>query len=459
MKKITFLLLATIMFASCTETDYKAYYNSVVKELSSDTYCGRSNIGDGNIKAGQYIVNQLKEIGIASLPARCEESNEAAPELKSKVLPADAGRWSTLAAEDADYIQSFKMPMNVMRGAMSLSVDGERFEPTVDFIAKEFSPSCKGTFPVAYLDESFYSSGNFVNELNSGRYHGMFVVIDWKLYQQVLDYNPLDRYLPYIMPLTDVAGLILKQDELFPYFKARSYYTTHVPALMVSSKFPSDAKEVSVDIDSEMIDGHDGHNVIGYLPGRVNSDERVVLIAHYDHLGVMGEGNMFPGANDNASGVAMVLALAKYYKEHTPELPMEFIFLDTEENNLLGAFFYCENPRLPLDKIKYLLNFDMIGDNGKMICQASDEGKRGLELFKSLCSEMDAPFTAIEEETMDDNSDHFAFGLKGVPCAYFTFEGDFYQYYHTPRDTYENTSDEYFESMFGTVRRFIEKYN
>jgi Predicted aminopeptidases len=447
------------MLASCTETDYKAYFDGVVKELSSDAYCGRSNIEDGNIKAGQYIMDQLKEIGIAPLPPQGEELNEAAPELKSKVYPGDAGRWTGLSADDAAYLQNFKMPMNVMRGAMSLSVDGVTFEPTVDFVAKEFSPSCKGTFPVAYLDEAYYSSEDFVAELNSGRYSGKFVVIDWQLYQQVLDYNPFDRYLPYIMPLTNVAGLILKQDALFPYFKARTYYTTHVPALMVSSKFPSDAKEVTVDIESEMLAEHDAHNVIGYLPGKDNSGKRLVFIAHYDHLGVMGEGNIFPGANDNASGVAMLLALAKYYKQNTPELPMEFIFLDTEENNLLGAFFYCENPRLPLENIKYLLNFDMIGDNGKMVCQSSDEGKQGLELFKSICAEMKAPFTEIEEEAMDDNSDHFAFGLKGVPCAYFTFEGDYYQYYHTPRDNYENYTDEYFEPMFEIVKKFIEKYN
>ncbi|NJM26538.1 MAG: M28 family peptidase [Bacteroidia bacterium] len=75
---------------------------------------------------------------------------------------------------------------------------------------------------------------------------------------------------------------------------------------------------VKVNADSRMLKKHETQNVLAFLEGASN-DSLIVITAHYDHLGMMGSGVIFPGANDNASGVAMMLSMAQYFSHHKPK--------------------------------------------------------------------------------------------------------------------------------------------
>ena len=75
----------------------------------------------------------------------------------------------------------------------------------------------------------------------------------------------------------------------------------------------------------------------------------------------MGKDTFFPGANDNASGVSMLLNLAKYYKAHPANYSIAFIFFSGEEAGLLGSKYYSEHPIFPLSKIKFLVNLVLLG--------------------------------------------------------------------------------------------------
>lgn len=462
MNKTAMALSAALLLYGCNSENtvsYKDYYNSTVKELSSVEYCGRNNYNNGDIKAAKFIIGQLQSFGIAPMINQLETDSTAHPHYKSEIKPGSRGRWESEDSTYIPYLQNFTFPLNVMRGEMNISLDGKTLTPTVDYIVKEFSPTCKGEFTVATLDTAYYQTPElFVGKLNSGEYKKSFVVLDWKLFLQKKLYDtPFDVYQKCIAPLCNVGGLILKQQEQFPYFKARSYYSSKIPVIMVNESFPNDAKEIAVNIESEMISNHDAHNIVAYLPGKSGSETCITFIAHYDHLGLMGKENLFPGANDNASGVAMLLALAKYYSANLPDNNIQFIFLDAEESNLLGAFYYAENPYEPLSKIKYLVNFDMIGDNGdELICEISNEGALGLDLLKTLNSRYGNPFKDVHCNELSDNSDHYAFALKHVPALYLTVEGDMYQYYHTPRDTYEHASDANFNRLFDLIRQFVD---
>lgn len=388
MNMATMAIASALLLFGCSNRDtvsYKDYYNGTVKELSSPEYCGRNNYNNGDIKAAKYIIDQLKSFGIAPMINQLGTDSTAHPHYKSEIRPGGLGRWESEDSTYQAYLQNFTFPLNIMRGEMNVSLDGRTLTPTVDYIVKEFSPTCKGEFAVTALDTAYYQTPElFVGKLNSGEYKNSFVVLDWKLFLQKELYDtPFDVYQKCIAPLSNVGGLILKQQEQFPYFKARSYYNSKVPVIMVNESFPNDANKITVSIESEMINNHDAHNIVAYLPGKYDSETCITFIAHYDHLGLMGKENLFPGANDNASGVAMLLALAKYYSTNLPDNNIQFIFLDAEESNLLGAFYYAENPYEQLSKIKYLVNFDMIGDNGdELICEISSEGALGLDLLK-----------------------------------------------------------------------------
>ena len=350
-----------------SNASFKEYYNEVLKEISSASYFGRSGYKNGDIKAAKYIIERLAENGAKPLrkdaAAMAREEKAACPEYKSVVKPYGEGRWSGEDEKYKEYLQHFEYPLNVMRGSMKLSVDGKEYRPAVDFIAKEFSPSCKGDFDIVYLDESRYVPETFCSHLSSGEFRNSFVVLDWKLFWERLPSESwLERYFPYLEPLENIGGIILKDSkpEQFPYFKARSYKVLNMPVLVVNSNFPSDAKRLSIDMESEMIEHKDGHNILAVIEGAKNLDKYTLFIAHYDHLGVMGEGNIYPGANDNGSGTAMVLALSKYYSMNRPDNSVVFFFPDAEESNLLGSFYYAENPYFALDKIADII-FNIVG--------------------------------------------------------------------------------------------------
>ena len=442
-------------------TDYRAYYNSVLEEISSERYNGRSVYGDGDVRAAKYLIDQLASFeGIVPCEAAGPEDQSVRPYLKSLVEPGDEGRWNVVEGKEKylPYLQHFQFPMNVMRGAMSLSVDGVSYAPTFDYTVKEFSPACHGFFKVTYLDEEAYRREGFMEHLSSGLYRDQFVVIDWNRYLETVRPDPFDKYKPWLTELENIGGIILRQEEQFPYFKARTYYQGKCPVLFVNKSFPDDAREIELHLDAEMLPTRDAHNVVAWLPGTDPScDTYYTFIAHYDHLGYMGADQVFPGANDNGSGSAMVVTLAKYFSKHRPRHGIQFILVDAEEENLLGSFFYCENPRRPLDKIEYLIDLDMVADDSDHLAtQITPGGEAGLERFRQINAASKAPFDLVMEE-MNDDSDHFSFAQKGVPGIYFETIGSIIQHYHTPRDTYQNTRDENFDRLFDMIVRFVEE--
>jgi Zn-dependent M28 family amino/carboxypeptidase len=136
-----------------------------------------------------------------------------------------------------------------------------------------------------------------------------------------------------------------------------------------------------------------------------------------------------------------------------------FIFFDAEENNLLGSFFYADNPVLPLENIQYFVELDMIGDNGnKIYCQISVAGEKGLECLNSINSQMEVPFEKLDRHPLDDYADHYPFALKGVPAIYIELDGDTNKNYHSPRDTFENFSADNYDRLFEMVTNFVDTY-
>src|SRR5215467_13858735 len=134
------------------------------------------------------------------------------------------------------------------------------------------------------------------------------------------------------------------------------------------------------------------HNVAGYLPGA--TDEYVVIGAHYDHLGLGDEhslaqaliGTIHPGADDNASGTAGVIELARWFaKQPKPKRGILFLTFAGEELGLLGSEWYVNHPVLPLDKAVAMINMDMIGriSVGKSLVCGSGTGSTFPKLFES----------------------------------------------------------------------------
>ena len=185
------------------------------------------------------------------------------------------------------------------------------------------------------------------------------------------------------------------------------------------------------------------HNVAAYLPGETG--EYVVLGAHYDHLG-LGEqfsmapslaGTVHPGADDNASGTAGVIELARWFAGQ-PRQKRGILFLNFagEELGLLGSQWYVEHPELPLENAVAMINMDMIGRlrSAKLYIGGSDTGSTMRAMLDRI-----APRYQMNIDYSDSSgfgsSDHTSFTTKGVPVLFF-FSG-LHSDYHKPSDTWD----------------------
>jgi hypothetical protein len=186
---------------------------------------------------------------------------------------------------------------------------------------------------------------------------------------------------------------------------------------------------------------HKTSNVTGYLPGE--TDEYVVIGAHYDHLGLgdnhsLGKvGEIHHGADDNASGTAGVLELAHWFaKQPKQKRGILFLTFTGEELGLLGSGYYVGHPELPLDKCVAMINMDMIGRirDGKVYLAGSGTGANFKDMIAGIKSHYDFQLDTAETAGYG-SSDHSSFTTKQVPILFFFsgLHGD----YHKPSDTWD----------------------
>lgn len=187
-----------------------------------------------------------------------------------------------------------------------------------------------------------------------------------------------------------------------------------------------------------------GVNVLGLVRGTRATDRYIVVTAHYDHVGEHG-GQIYNGADDNASGVATMLALAAELKREAPEHNVLFVALDGEERGLLGARHFVEAPPFPLSSIAMNLNFDMTAraeTDGKLWVTGTYQHPQLRPILEALPAQgavslafgKDTP-----QDTGEDNwveaSDHAAFHRAGVPFLYLGV--NYHPDYHRPSDDFE----------------------
>ncbi len=418
MKKLVLLTILAALAVGMNAQDL-SHYKRIIKELSSAKYQGRGYAEDGANKAGEWIAKEFAKVGA-----------------------------------DEVVCQPFTLDINTFPGKMELSIDGKKQTPGVDFTLREFNPGIKGEFNLYYIDTLYYNPDKIFADLASPQYEGAFVVCDFMFtYKHLADFKKLQS-----KEECSASGFIYTWETPLKFYKAYGETVREKPIIWVTPDFPTDAKTIKVDIENEFLDDYECFNVIAKVEGN-RHDSCYVFTAHYDHLGKLGKKTYYPGAHDNASGTAAIITLAAHYAQHTPEYDIYFIAFSGEDANLRGSEWYAEHPVVPLSQIKYLFNLDMIGDNNpEMYCEVSDEGMAGYSLFEQINGQS-GYFEALDRAELADNSDHYPFAVRGVPCIFFMNEnGDAFKYYHTVHDTWKNAIFINYEPTFKLIRDFIERY-
>jgi aminopeptidase YwaD len=310
-----------------------------------------------------------------------------------------------------NYLQPFSYPVNTFPGKMELSVNGKELVPGVDFIVSPETKAVKASGDFEQLD-----SIQFINRKE-------MVVIKME-----------DKLTWDISPAVASYSLILVNKKAF-------------------SGNPNSFK---VNIDNKLISNFKTANVCGLVKGTVKPDSIIFITAHYDHLGGMGKDTYFPGANDNASGVALLLNLAHYYAQHPQKYSIGFILFAGEEAGLKGSKYFTENPLVPLKNIRFLINTDLAGtgEEGITVVNATEFPKE-FATMQQLNKENNLLF-AINARGKAANSDHYFFTEKGVPSFFFYTLGGI-KAYHDVFDKAATLPLNEHEDLFKLLVKFNQK--
>ena len=399
----------------------------LIETLSSTEMHGRGYVNKGDSIAANFIKNQFKQRGL---------------------LPINSS-----------YYQKFTTPVNTFPGEMLFTVDGIKMIPAVDFLIAPSSPSVQGIFQVIKIaSEQLLNPQNLMQTL--------FKVEDKVI---LIDCYDLSKYSKTeIKLIQDVVNFLKYGDEKFGQAivvcSADKLTWGGATAQAVNPFFTLKKKlniktieNISINVESSFIQDYKTQNVIGYIPG-ISKDSVLVLTAHYDHLGRMGKDTFFPGANDNASGVALLLQLASYFSqpENKPKYDIVCMAFAAEEIGLLGSKYFVENPMFPLNKIKFLLNFDLAGtgDEGIKVVNATIF-KKEFDLLAAV-NKKHQLLKEVKTRGESCNSDHCWFYKKGVPSFFiYTLGGT--KAYHDIYDTAAQLPLSEFEDFYKLLCKYIEQ--
>ena len=298
--------------------------------------------------------------------------------------------------------QDFLFSVNTFPGKMELTIDGKKLSPGKDFIVQQSSVGVKAKAGLVQKDSvNFLAASSRILVTLEDK-------LTWSVSQKVEDYTQI---------------------------------------LVKKSSLNSIPEEIQVDIENQFIPDFRAANVAGFVKGTKKPDSVIVITAHYDHLGGMGKDTFFPGANDNGSGVSFLLSLAKYYSKNPPKYTIAFICFAGEEAGILGSKYFTENPLVPLEKIRFLINVDMVGtgETGATVVNATQYPKE----FKLLNEINDSGkfLVKINPRGKAANSDHYFFTEKGVP-AFFLYTQGGISAYHDILDRSETLPFTVYENLF-----------
>ena len=410
------LLLAGLIlcFSTFLYSQDTIYVRQVLKKLCSAELGGRGYVAGSDKITAFYIQDQFKQMELRSFE-----------KVKDRT-----------GAVQKNFVQFFNVSVNTFPDVVLVRFDKKNvLKPGIDFI---LDPSCPGvptlsTYQVLRLEKKFFKNEDAFENFVYKDFSKTCIVIDPELFKKEIETK--NEFYARILKNEMKADAIVILESKKLTFGISGTLGTYPIIHILKSKFPEKATEISVQINNTFVPDYETQNVIGWVKGKTNPDSFIVIGAHYDHLGRLGSTAIFEGANDNASGVCMLLDLAKYYADPTnqPDYSIVFIAFGGEELGLLGSAYYTEHPLFPLSSIAFMINLDLMGtgEKGMMVVNAT---KNRTEFNKLKAINTQKKYLVdVQSRGPAAISDHHSFDVKGVKSFYFYLMGD-YPYYHDVND-------------------------
>lgn len=425
MRHILIVALITLSFSGFGQN--LEYARQLVDTLASPGMHGRGYVNEGHRIAADFIQSELERHGVQSF--------------------------------QRGYQQEFKINVNTFPNPISLSINGKELEAGVDFIVDPCSPNGSIQADVKALDPEHATDKKAVARevlKKKNRRHFLWLdesQVDLTEKESRGHYEWTKGILKYAEDPT-VEGLVIIQEKLTWHM---SQEVCLRPIIYVDDDAVSqEIEELELSIDGQYEQNLTTQNVIGYIPGTEHPDSFVIFSAHYDHLGRLGPDVYFPGANDDGSGIATVLDLARHYSENPPRYTTVFMFFGAEEVGLVGSKHFVEEDRwFELDKIKFMVNLDILGTGDEGITVVN--GKVYEDDFNRLVAlnEQHGYLKQVKIRGKAANSDHYFFTEEGVP-AFFIYTMGGISAYHDVYDKAETLPLTEYEDLFRLLIQFVK---
>lgn len=392
------------------------YLRQCLNTLASNSFGGRGYVGNSRDKAAKFMVRNFFEIGLSSF------------------------------GDSQNYVQLYQFPVNTFPSRVELKLGKKQLSPGVDFLVDAASVGFR-TMGKTKIDRINLNSVDDAwewqkvkskfkpNEVFQLRHFDTFC-------------KKLNKSAAEIVSLLPPACYIIPQSNKLIWTVATD--TIAATVFYVSDTSLPKGRKVEVTVQNKLDKRALSKNVLGFVPGTEVPDSFFVFTAHYDHLGKMGNKAIFPGANDNASGTSFILALAKYFKEHPQKYSIAFIAFSGEEAGLLGSSYYVNNPIFPLEKIKFLVNIDLMGDasDGITVVNAVQQ-KESFDLLQKINAGKNY-LPKINSRDNAANSDHYPFTRANVPSIFIYAmggKGRYHDVFDKPKELSLNKIPEVFRLL------------
>jgi len=406
---------------------------SHLNALCSRNFSGRGYVNNGMGKAADYIAQQFRSDSLHSFKE--------------------------------DYRQPFTYTVNTFPSAMDVKIDGRTLTPGEDYLIHAAASGYHNeSMKVRIMDGL-----DFAKKVKK---RDIVLAKDWDKWAKKLQ----KEKFAYVLLNTDTVNSLMhwkgnrefvkhlpKGVFFIPYHKKPIWTVSQnvMPATVIEfydTNFVFRKNKIAVAVDNKFLPKFEADNLIGFVPGTERPDSFIVITAHYDHLGKMGNRTIFPGGSDNASGTSMMLELAKYYAANPAKYTMVFMAFAGEEAGLLGSKYFTEHPLMDLGKVRFLINIDIMGDatSGISVVNGKTHEKE-FQVLDSLNKANSFSFKEVRQGGAASNSDHYFFTEKGVP-AFFIFSMGGKGYYHDIFDTANHVELTNVPNAGALIRQFIATF-
>jgi len=401
-----------------------------VRYLSDDALEGREVGTRGARCAADYIAHQLEAIGLEG------------------------------AGVDGSYFQSFPVRAGSLLGEQNTLRDaGISYPVGSEWIPLGYSASTSITAELVYGGDGINRPGDPDNAYPELDLDGRIVVVEeGDLRSSSSRALQADTHFKASVAAGRGAGallVLLRDDRVLPELFTETRSALRIPVAALAGDAAASIRRAARSggtatlMTSVRPRAVEARNVVAFLPGADPDLAREVVIvgAHYDHLGLGGEGSLEPdavgvvhnGADDNASGTSGLIEVARRLamRDREPARSILFLAFTGEEKGLWGSATYVREPLVPLDRTVAMLNMDMIGrlEGRPLMVMGVGTAEEWLEILERANGELTRPLTIATAPDGFGPSDHASFYGEGIPVLHFF--SNTHEDYHRPSDDWE----------------------